>query len=75
MTFPARCHTCSNVIGGKYRYYQAKVREKRLNNNEKVTYFTHNTHHEKSIEGKVLDDIGIINMCCKIKFMTHVDVE
>ena len=75
MTFPVRCFTCGNVIGNKYRYYQAEVRKRRLDKNdvEKVTYFSAG-NQEKSVDGIVLDEMGITNMCCRIKFMTHVDV-
>jgi DNA-directed RNA polymerase I, II, and III subunit RPABC5 len=77
MTFPVRCFTCGNVIGNKYRYYQAEVRKRRVDMNkekmEKVTYFSVG-NQEKSVDGIVLDEIGITNMCCRIKFMTHVDI-
>jgi len=77
MTFPVRCFTCGNVIGSKYRYYQAEVRKRRVDMNkeniEKVTYFSVG-NQEKSVDGVVLDEMGITNMCCRIKFMTHVDI-
>ena len=77
MTFPVRCFTCGNVIGNKYRYYQAEVRKRRVDmdkeNMEKVTYFSVG-NQEKSVDGIVLDEMGITNMCCRIKFMTHVDI-
>jgi len=77
MTFPVRCFTCGNVIGNKYRYYQAEVRKRRVDMNkekmEKVTYFSVG-NQEKSVDGIVLDEMGITNMCCRIKFMTHVDI-
>jgi DNA-directed RNA polymerase I, II, and III subunit RPABC5 len=77
MTFPVRCFTCGNVIGNKYRYYQAEVRKRRVDRNkenmEKVTYFSVG-NQEKSVDGIVLDEMGITNMCCRIKFMTHVDI-
>jgi DNA-directed RNA polymerase subunit N (RpoN/RPB10) len=73
MTFPVRCFTCGNVIGNKYRYYQAEVRKRRVDTVEKVTYFSVG-NQEKSVDGIVLDEMGITNMCCRIKFMTHVDI-
>lgn len=73
MTFPVRCFTCGNVIGNKYRYYQAEVRKRRVDMVEKVTYFSVG-NQEKSVDGIVLDEMGITNMCCRIKFMTHVDI-
>ena len=42
-------------------------------NMEKVTYFSVG-NQEKSVDGVVLDEMGITNMCCRIKFMTHVDI-
>ena len=43
-------------------------------NVDKVIYFTKN-NTEKTIEGNVLDDIGLRNMCCRRHMLTHVDIE
>jgi len=76
MTFPIRCFTCGNVISDKYRYYQKQVRSRSKNNDNKAMYFTASTTtHDKSIHGQILDELELTNMCCRTKFLTHVDVD
>jgi DNA-directed RNA polymerase I, II, and III subunit RPABC5 len=66
------------VIADKYRYYKTEVREKKLKNPEdnikSVLYLT-KEFRDKTIEGMVLDEIGIKRMCCRRHFLTHVDIE
>ena len=43
MIIPVKCFTCGTVLADKYRYYQDKVRAKKLANGddiEKVIYLT-----------------------------------
>jgi DNA-directed RNA polymerase subunit N (RpoN/RPB10) len=82
MIIPVKCVTCGKVIADKYRYYLNKVREKKLEEQpggddvaiDKVLYLTKD-YHEKTIEGRVLDDLFITKMCCRRHFLTHVDIE
>ena len=77
MIIPIRCFTCSNVIADKYRYYQEKVREKKLQSGkdmEKVVYLTKEMT-EKTAEGETLDELGMTKMCCRRHFLSHVDIE
>ena len=77
MIIPIKCFTCGMVLADKYRYYQNEVRRNKLLkgiNVEKVIYFTKN-NTEKTIEGKVLDDIRLSSMCCRRHMLTHVDIE
>jgi DNA-directed RNA polymerase subunit N (RpoN/RPB10) len=77
MIIPIKCFTCGMVLADKYRYYQNEVRRHKLLkgiNVDKVIYFTKN-NTEKTIEGNVLDDIGLRNMCCRRHMLTHVDIE
>lgn len=76
MIIPVKCFTCGNVLADKYRYYQAEVRRNKLLqgiNDEKVIYLT-KENTEKTIEGKVLDDLGLKNVCCRRHMLTHVDI-
>ena len=34
MIIPVRCVTCGNVLANKYRYYQEKVRERKISKGE-----------------------------------------
>ena len=78
MIIPIKCFTCGFVIADKYRYYKMEVREKKLKNPEdnikSVLYLT-KEFRDKTIEGMVLDEIGIKRMCCRRHFLTHVDIE
>ena len=77
MIIPIKCFTCGNVLADKYRYYLEKVKEKKIQANkqlDKVVYLTENTKIEKTIEGQVLDEIGLRNVCCRRHMLTHVDI-
>lgn len=77
MIIPVKCFTCGNVLADKYRYYQEEVRKIKLGrgqNPERVIYLTSN-NKEKTAEGKVLDDLGLTNVCCRRHMITHVDIE
>jgi DNA-directed RNA polymerase I, II, and III subunit RPABC5 len=64
------------VLADKYRYYVTEVRRKKLTQNidlEKVMYLTKHVH-EKTIEGEILDDLGLMKMCCRRHMLSHVDI-
>ena len=65
------------VLADKYRYYQNEVRRNKLLlgiNPDSVIYLS-NTNTEKTVEGKVLDDLDLTNVCCRRHMLTHVDIE
>jgi DNA-directed RNA polymerase I, II, and III subunit RPABC5 len=77
MIIPVRCVTCGNVLANKYRYYQEKVRERKISKGEKldnVVYFS-STNTEKTAEGETLDELRLTNVCCRRHMLTHVDIE
>ena len=77
MIIPVKCFTCGNVLADKYRYFLAEVRKRKLQqgiNLDKVIYLTP-TNIEKNQEGKVLDELGLTNVCCRRHMLTHVDIE
>lgn len=85
MIIPIKCFTCGNVLADKYRYYQEKViqmkmdKAKGLSEDEKhsifnIKYLT-KEHVEKTPEGHVLDALGLKNVCCRRHMLTHVDIE
>lgn len=77
MIIPIKCFTCGMVIADKYRYYQNEVRRQKLLKGvsaDKVIYLT-KENTEKTIEGIVLDDIGLKKVCCRRHMLTHVDIE
>jgi DNA-directed RNA polymerase I, II, and III subunit RPABC5 len=76
MIIPVKCFTCGNVLANKYRFYQDKVRERKIQNKQeldKVIYLT-NDNFQKTIEGEVLDTLGLTNPCCRRHMLTHQDI-
>ena len=77
MIIPVKCFTCGTVLADKYRWYQTKVREKKLANQmnvDKVVYLT-TEFIDKTPEGEVLDTLNLKKMCCRRHMLTHVDIE
>lgn len=76
MIFPVKCFTCGAVIGDKYRYYKEQIRQRKITNGEdpsKVKYLTKN-NYDKSIEGQILDELKITDTCCRIRFLTCIEI-
>jgi DNA-directed RNA polymerase subunit N (RpoN/RPB10) len=75
MIIPIRCFSCGNVLADKYEYYLSEVRRKKTSKGvpEKVIYLTPN-NMEKTVEGEVLDNLGLKNVCCRRHFLCHVDI-
>jgi len=77
MIIPVKCFCCGAVLADKYRYYLEEVRKMKLAKEQsldRVLYLTH-ANTEKTPEGIVLDQLGIRNICCRTRFITHVDIE
>jgi DNA-directed RNA polymerase subunit N (RpoN/RPB10) len=76
MIIPIKCFTCGTVIADKYRFYVQQVAEakKAQGQDDEPVYFTKG-HKEKSIEGHMMDTLGIVKPCCRRHFLTHVDIE
>jgi DNA-directed RNA polymerase subunit N (RpoN/RPB10) len=77
MIIPVKCFTCGNVLANKYRWFLEQVRAKKLvkgDNPEKVIYLTKD-RVEKTVEGDVLDELRLTNICCRRHMLTHVDIE
>jgi len=78
MIIPVKCFTCGKVLGNKWIYYVREVRKKKLQKSsdiEQVEYLTATSGGEKTIEGKVLDTLGLTQICCRRHLLTHVDIE
>jgi DNA-directed RNA polymerase subunit N (RpoN/RPB10) len=85
MIIPIKCFTCGNVLADKYRYYQEKVIQMKIDQSKgksetekhsifNIKYLT-KEHAEKTSEGHVLDALGLKNVCCRRHMLTHVDIE
>lgn len=76
---PIRCFTCGNVLGDKWVPYITEVQTKKNESTENVEdslelkYMDINlSKQEKSIEGKVLDDMKINKYCCRRMMLSNV---
>ena len=80
MIIPVRCFTCNNVIADKWNPYVEFVKKEKSKSKEEVTsdldldYIDVDSGKkvEKSIEGKVLDKLGLHKYCCRRMFLTNV---
>ena len=75
MIIPIKCVTCGNVLADKYLTYKCMViKENTLKNKERnyVEYLT-KENVEKTIEGKILDDLKIERICCRSHFICYND--
>ena len=73
MLFPIRCVSCNAVIAGKYEPYLELVAEYRKKEGKtEMEYLTNTTI--KTPEGKALDDLKVLRMCCRRHFLSHVDL-
>jgi DNA-directed RNA polymerase I, II, and III subunit RPABC5 len=76
MIIPVKCFTCGTVIASKYRYYLREVsRIKTLNGESKETIYLTADNADKTVEGEVMDKIGLKRICCRRHMLTHVDIE
>jgi DNA-directed RNA polymerase subunit N (RpoN/RPB10) len=79
MLIPPRCFTCGNVLADKWVPYINTVREEKNESKEMfkeneldIKFIDVNKKVEKSIEGKVLDEMELHKYCCRIPFLTNV---
>tara|TARA_B100000073_G_C23579533_1_gene511637 strand:- start:261 stop:503 length:243 start_codon:yes stop_codon:yes gene_type:complete len=80
MIIPVRCFTCGKVIGDKYLYFKNKVRQLKIeqsSDEEKVIYLTPEFIEKsgKTPEGIVMDELKLVNICCRRHILTHVDID
>ncbi len=77
MIIPIKCFTCGMVLADKYRFYQNEARKTKLAQGTKVDNVVYLTkvNTDKTIEGNILDDLGLTNVCCRRHMLTHVDIE
>ena len=72
---PVKCFTCGTVLANKYRTYKLKVRERKMElgiETDKIHYLTKDKC-EKTIEGIIMDDFDIHNICCRRIMLTNTD--
>lgn len=78
MIFPVRCYSCKKLIATKYETYKKDVAELKKKNNlpiEDTVINVMTTDIKKTVEGRVLDDLGITRLCCRKIFLGHIDYD
>jgi DNA-directed RNA polymerase I, II, and III subunit RPABC5 len=76
MIIPIRCYSCGNVISSKYDTYLKRVAELKKKENlplEDTVLNVMTPNLEKTIEGRVMDELGLTSICCRKIFLGHVD--
>lgn len=76
---PIRCFTCGNVLGDKWVPYITEIQKAKNESGEKLEetlelkYMDVNlSKQEKSLEGKILDDMKIDKYCCRRMMLSNV---
>lgn len=76
MLIPVKCFTCGKVIGDKYNYYLKEIAHRKgesTYNHEDIQYLD-DSRIDKTIEGEILDQLKMTDMCCRRHFLTHVNI-
>lgn len=71
---PIKCFSCGKVLADKYRLYLNEVHKLKGDNSTDVEYFNVGNIH-KSPEAIIMDELGIVKLCCRRHMLTHVEPE
>ena len=84
MLIPIRCFTCGEVLADKWVPYISAIQEDKNKINEEVDpKFNNldlryidikNPSPEKSIEGKILDELHLHKYCCRRMMLSNVHI-
>tara|TARA_Y100000389_G_C17401174_1_gene485407 strand:+ start:535 stop:828 length:294 start_codon:yes stop_codon:yes gene_type:complete len=76
MLIPVKCVTCGKVIANKYMIYLEEVKQRKTSKNidlDSIEYLD-TSKIKKTIEGEVMDKLGLNDICCRRHVLTHVDI-
>lgn len=73
MLIPVKCFTCGKVIANKYPIYLERVSLLKKDKKDTLKYLD-TDKIEKTEEGRVLDELGLVDICCRRHMLTHVDI-
>jgi DNA-directed RNA polymerase subunit N (RpoN/RPB10) len=76
MLIPVKCFTCGKVIGNKYNYFLREVlkRKEQMGEIPQEIQYLDDKSIDKTIEGLLLDELKMRDMCCRRHFLTHVNI-
>jgi len=76
MIIPIRCFTCGKTLADKWQPYIEKVNEKKGHENKDIKdldiEYIDLENTNKSIEGQVMDELGIERYCCRRMILGNV---
>ena len=75
MIIPIKCFTCGTLIADKYRLYVDQVRILKDKGKIADTVYFNDSNNVKTLEGKMMDKLGLVKQCCRRHMLTHVDIE
>ena len=73
MIIPIRCFTCGKLIAHLWDTYVQKLQEELDTYNEKYQEEI-DDEKKRSIESKILDDLGLNRYCCRRMMLSTVDL-
>jgi DNA-directed RNA polymerase subunit N (RpoN/RPB10) len=76
MLIPVKCFTCGKVIGNKYNYFLREVikRKEQAGGIPQEIQYLDDKSLDKTVEGLLLDELRLRDMCCRRHFLTHVNI-
>ncbi len=77
MIIPIRCFTCNKVVAHLWEEYLNKIQLKYSEvegDIEKKRFVNVKKIEEKTVEGQVLDELGLNKYCCRRMLLSHVDL-
>ena len=78
MIIPIRCFTCNKVIAHLWEEYLNKIQmsyiDEDIKNNRKKRFIEVEELENKTIEGKILDEMNLNRYCCRRMMLSHVDL-
>ncbi len=72
MIIPVRCFTCGKVVAHLLEPYLEKL-QKNITEKEQLNGIQNSYDSDKTIEGKILDDLKIDRICCRSHFICYND--
>lgn len=77
MIIPVRCFTCGNILADKWIPYVQAVNDEKnksgeVSTDEPTTTYIDLKNPKKSIEGEVLDEMGLHKYCCRRMMISNV---
>ncbi len=74
MLIPVKCFTCGKVFGDKYNYYLSEISKRKGYVKEEEIQYLDESSIDKTVEGVILDELKLTDMCCRRHFLTHVNI-